>query len=267
MPRPTWRGSISFGLVNVPIKLYTAARSKDVHFNQLHEKDGSRIKLKRFCADEDVEVESAEIVKGYEVGGDRYVTITADELDALAPTVTSEIEIEEFVDLDQIDPVYFENSYYLTPDKGGAKAYGLLLAAMREANKVALGRVVLRQKQYLVALRPAGRAIAMQTLYFPDEVVAVDSLEELPEEEMKVSEREVAMAQQLIETLAADFDPGKFTAEYREAVLAPIERKAAGEEVIMAAPREEETKVVDIMAALEASIAAARRDKQARRSA
>jgi len=267
MPRPTWRGSISFGLVNVPIKLYTAARSKDVRFNMLHEKDGSRIQLRRFCADEGVEVQTDEIVKGYELGADRYVVVTADELDALEPTVTSGIEIEEFVDLDQIDPVYFENSYYLTPDKGGAKAYGLLLAAMRQANKVALGRVVLRQKQYLVALRPAGKTIAMQTLYYPDEVVAVDSLDELPEDEMAVSDREVAMAQQLIATLAADFDPDKYTDEYREAVLALIDRKAAGEEVVMPAAKGEEPKVVDIMAALEASIAAARGDKQAKRSA
>jgi DNA end-binding protein Ku len=253
-----WSGTISFGLVNVPVKLFSAARSQDVHFNQLHGKDGARIQLKRFCSEEDAEVPYDEIVKGYEVGRDRYVMIEPDELDALAPTVTEGIEIAEFVDLAEIDPVYFENSYYLAPDKGGAKAYALLLNAMEKASKIALGRVVLRQKQYLVALRPAGKALSMATLYYPDEVVSQDSIEGLPKEMPDVSPRELTMAQQLIDALSADFEPEKYHDEYRERVLELIEKKAAGEVVEVAPPPEKAPRVVDLMSALEASIAAAR---------
>jgi DNA end-binding protein Ku len=252
-----WTGAISFGLVYVPVKMFTAARSQDVRFNQLHATDGSRVEMKRFCRDEQVEIPFDEIVKGYEVGTDRYVTITPQELDELAPRVTEGIEIEEFVALSEIDPVYFEQSYYLVPDKGGAKAYALLVNAMRETNRIALGRVVLRQKQYLVALRPAGDALSMATLYYPDEVVSQDALDGLPRELPEVGPRELAMARQLIETLSADFEPSKYHDEYREKVLDLIERKAEGEEIVFA-PRETETlRVVDLMAALEASIAAA----------
>lgn len=261
MPRPTWKGAISFGLVNVPILLYTAARSEDVRFNQLHASDMSRIKMRRFCDAEDVEVPGGEIVKGYELGPDQYVVVTQDELEALAPTVTRGIEIEEFVSLDQIDPVYFENSYYLVPDKGGAKPYALLLKAMREANRVALGRVVMRQKQYLVALRPAGDALAMATLYYADEVVAQDDLDGLPGE-VDFSDRELAMAAQLIEALAADFDPTKYRDEYREKLLELIDQKAAGEVVATPEPEEAPARVIDLMAALEASIAAAKSTRE-----
>ena len=182
MPRAMWTGAISFGLVNVPVKMFSAARSKDIGFNQLHESDGSRIQMKRFCAEEEKEVSFGEIVKGYEVSPDRYVMITPEELDALAPEVSRGIEIEEFIDLADIDPVYYESSYYLTPDKGGAKPYALLRQAMDSAKKVAIGRVVLRSKQYIVALRPTGDALCMSTLYYADEVVGQDSLDELPDE-------------------------------------------------------------------------------------
>jgi DNA end-binding protein Ku len=262
MPRAMWSGSISFGLVNVPIKMYTAARSADVRFNQLHGPDMSRIRMKRFCAEEDVEIPGDEIIRGYDVGGDQYVVITDEELEALAPRVTSGIEIEEFVDLAEIDPVYFEQSYYLAPDKGGAKAYALLMAAMRDANKVALGRVVLRQKQYLVALRPAGRALSMSTLYYPDEVVSQDDLDGLPNEDMQATDRELMMAEQLISALSTDFDPGKYHDEYREQLVALIDEKASGAEVLRMPDRPAPAaRVTDLMAALEASIAAAKSAK------
>lgn len=258
MPRAMWSGSISFGLVNVPVKMFTAARSKDVHFNQLHVTDRSRIQLRRFCAEEEVEVPASEIVKGYEVGPDEYVIITPEDLEALAPAVTNGIEIEEFVDLSEIDPVFFENSYYLAPDKGGAKAYALLLSAMREANKVALGRVVMRNKQYLTALRPAGNALSLSTLYYPDEVVSQEEIEGLPEGEVDASPRELAMAQQLIDALSGPFEPGKYHDEYREQLLALIEEKAAGKTVVALPAKKEAPKAVDLMSALEASIAAAK---------
>lgn len=264
MPRAMWSGAISFGLVNVPIKMFTAARSKDIRFNQLHEPDMSRIKQKRFCAAEDVEITGDEIVRGYEVGSDQYVIVTDEEIDALTPAVTNGIEIEEFVDLAEIDPVYFESSYYLAPEKAGIKAYALLMNAMKQANKVALGRVVLRNKQYLVALRPAGRAMAMSTLYFPDEVVSQDELDGLPGDDIVASDRELAMAEQLISALSNDFEPEKYRDEYREQLMTLIDEKANGSEPlplpIRAAPT---TNVTDLMAALEASIAAAKKTKSA----
>jgi len=263
MARAMWTGSISFGLVNVPVKLYGAARSQDVRFNQLHATDGARIQMKRTCSADGEEVPFEEIVKGYEIAPGQYVTITPGELDALAPQVTEGIEIAEFVDLSEIDPVYFESSYYLAPAKGGSKAYGLLLHAMRESNKVALGRVVLRQKQYLVALRPAGDALSMATLYYPDEVVATDSIDDLPKEPLVPAEREMTMARQLIDALSTSFDPSQYRDEYRDKVLELIEQKASGEIVVAAAPSERPAPVVDLMAALEASIAEAKARKSA----
>ena len=258
MPRAMWSGSISFGLVNVPVKLFTAAKNKDIRFNQLHAPDMSRVQMKRFCAEEQTEIPFSEIVKGYETDNG-YVVITDEELDALAPAVTEGIDIEEFVDLADIDPVFFEHSYYLVPDKAGGKAYTLLRSAMEESQKVALGRVVLRQKQYLVAIRPAGRALSMATLFFPDEVVQQDELDGLPDEDVKASDREIKMAQQLIETLSTEFEPEKYRDEYREQVEALIEEKASGETrvtPITKAPAA--ARVTDLMAALEASIAAAK---------
>lgn len=261
MARAMWTGAISFGLVNVPVKLYAAARSKDVRFHQLHEPDRARIQMKRFCSAEDVEVPYDEIVKGYEIGPDEYVIITREELEQLEPAVSRGIEIEEFVDLADIDPVYFEHSYYLVPDKGGAKAYSLLRQAMEASGRVALGRVVLRQKQYLVALRATGNALAMSTLYYPDEVVTPAELEGLPGDDVKASDKEVKMAEQLIETLYTEFEPEKYRDEYREQLLELIEEKASGKTVVsMPAKQPAATKVTDLMAALEASIAAAKKD-------
>jgi DNA end-binding protein Ku len=260
-----WSGAISFGLVNVPIKMYAAARSQDVHFNQLHAKDMSRIKLKKFCIEEDEEVQGDEIVRGHNVGGDQYVVVSDEELENLRPQATTGIEIEEFVDLKDIDPVFFENSYYLVPDKTGSKPYMLLFDAMSKANKIALGRVVMRQKQYLVAVRPAGKALSMSTLYYPDEVVNVDELDGLPSGEIKTSEKELAMAQQLIEALSNDFEPDKYHDEYREQLLELIEQKAAGAEIIELPERPAAAaKVTDLMAALEASIASAKQEKRAK---
>jgi len=262
MPRAMWTGSISFGLVNVPVKLYTAAKNRDVRFNQLHAPDHSRVQMKRFCADEQVEIPYDEIVKGIERGGE-YVVITDAEMDALAPAVTQGIEIEEFVSLVDIDPVYFEHSYYLAPEKGGAKAYALLRDAMEQSGKIALGRVVLRQKQYLVAVRPAGRALSMATLFFPDEVVSQDEIDGLPKDDVEASERELKMAQQLIETLTGEFEPEKYHDEYREQLEALIDEKAAGNAPVELKPKTAApAKVTDLMAALEASIAAAKDAKE-----
>jgi DNA end-binding protein Ku len=263
MPRAIWSGAISFGLVNVPVKLYTAATSRDVQFHQLRESDGSRIQQKRVAAADGEEVSPEELVKGYEVSPGRHVVVTNEELESLRPKGTNSIEIEEFVDLEDIDPVYFEKSYYLVPDKGAAKPYALLRTAMNRENKVGLGRVVMRNKQYVAAIRPAGKALSLATLYLADEVVPQSSLDELPGDEVELSERELTMAEQLIKMLANHFDAQQYKDDYRTKLMEMIEAKAAGEEVVFQAPDEQPGKVVDLMAALEASIAAAKKSKTA----
>jgi DNA end-binding protein Ku len=257
MPRAIWSGAISFGLVNVPIKLFTATSQKDVRFHQLHEKDGARIQQKRVCSKDGEEVPLEQIVKGYEVSRDRYVVITPEELEALDPKASRTVDILDFVDLEEIDPVYYDASYYMVPDKGATKAYALLLEAMRKSKKVAIARVVLRQKQHLVALRPLRNALSMETMLYADEVVSPDTLEGLPED-VEVTDRELAMAQQLIDSLADDFKPERYRDDYRERVMDLIERKAEGQEIVVHEEEEEQAPVVDLMAALEASLAAAK---------
>jgi DNA end-binding protein Ku len=262
MPRAIWSGAISFGLVNVPIKLFTATSQKDVRFHQLHDKDGARIQQKRVCSQDGEEVPMEHIVKGYEVSRDTYVIITPEELDALDPKASRTIDILDFVDLDEIDPVYFDSTYYMVPEKGAAKAYALLLEAMRKSNKVAIARVVLRQKQHLVALRPLKNALSMETMLYADEVVGTETLEGLPED-VTVTDRELAMAQQLIDSLADDFKPERYKDDYRERVMEMIERKAEGQEIVVGEEEEEQAPVVDLMAALEASLAAAKTRREA----
>ena len=266
MPRAIWSGAISFGLVNVPIKLFTATSQKDVRFHQLHDRDGARIQQKRVCSKDGEEVTLDHIVKGYEISRDRYVLISPEELDTLDPKASRTIDIQDFVDLDEIDPVYFDSTYYMVPEKGAGKAYALLLEAMRKSNKVAIARVVLRQKQHLVALRPLKNALSMETMLYADEVVSTDSLDGLPED-LEVSDRELAMAQQLIDSLTATFQPEQYRDDYRERVIALIERKAEGQEIVVEDLPEESAPVVDLMAALEASLKAAksRRDEEAER--
>src|SRR5258708_5034038 len=261
MPRPIWSGAISFGLVNVPVKLFSAVSQQDVRFHQLHQTDGARIKQKRVCALDGVEVPYEEIVKGYEVGPDRYVVIEPAELDALDPKATQTIDIEEFVDLDQIDPIFYEHPYYLVPDKRAEKAYTLLNESMLRANKVAIARFVMRTKQYLAALRPSGPVLVLSTMLYADEVVPVDRLDGLPDigDDASVSKKELAMAESLIASLSVEvFDPSKFHDEYREQVLDLIERKAAGETIEAPVAVEQGGKVLDLMAALEASVKAAK---------
>jgi DNA end-binding protein Ku len=216
-----------------------------------------RIRQKRVDPSTDEEVPYEDIVKGYEVTPDRYVMIEPEELDALDPKATKTIDIEEFVNLDEIDPIYYDHSYYLAPTAGGAKAYRLLLDAMRESGKVGIGRVVLRTKQQLAALRPNDDVLTLTTMLWGDEVLAPDRIDELESvEEAEASGRELKMAEQLIESLSAAWDPAQFRDEYRERVVDLIERKAAGEEIAVQPQAEEPTAAPDLMAALEASLAA-----------
>jgi DNA end-binding protein Ku len=261
MARSIWSGAISFGLVNVPVKLYSAVSRKTVRFNQLNSETGNRIQQKRVDPETGDEVPYEQIVKGFELTKDRYVVITPDELDAIEPERTRTIQIEDFVDLPDIDPIYYDHPYYLVPDKGAAKAYGLLLNAMQASDKVAIARVVIRSKEALVAIRPAGELLMMETMIFHDEVVPHEDLDDLPDStELKVSEREIQMAQQLIDSLSGEFEPEKYRDEYRDKVLDLIERKASGEEIAVQPEAPAPAKVPDLMAALEASLAAVKDD-------
>jgi DNA end-binding protein Ku len=261
MARSIWSGAISFGLVNVPVKLYSAVSRKTVRFHQLNEKTGHRIQQKRVDPATGEEVPYDQIVKGFELTKDSYVVVTPEELEAIAPEKTRTIDIEDFVDLEDIDPIYYDHPYYLVPDKGAAKAYGLLLEAMRESGKVAIARVVLRSKEQLVAIRPAGNVLAMETMIFHDEVVPEDELDEVPDaKDLKTSDRELKMAQQLIASLTSEFEPDKYRDEYRDKVLDLIERKAEGQEIVVQPEAPQPAKVPDLMAALEASLAAVKDD-------
>jgi DNA end-binding protein Ku len=259
MPRAIWSGSISFGLVNVPVKLVTATSPKDVRFHQLHAPDGGRVNQKRVCSVDGAEVDYSDIVKGYEIRRGEYVLVEPEELDNLAPEASRSIDIEEFVDLAAIDPLYFEHSYYLLPDGPAARPYALLVEAMEGTGKVGIGRFVLRTKQYLAALRPRDGALVLSTMLFDDEVVATSSLEVRTTKDTKPSEKEVTMARQLVSSLSAEWEPAKYKDDYRDKVMALIEAKAEGNEIAVPEAPERPAPVVDLMAALEASLARAGR--------
>jgi DNA end-binding protein Ku len=265
MARAIWSGTISFGLLNVPVKLYSAVARRDVALRQVRASDGARIRNRRVAEGTAEEVPYEQIVRAFEIAPDRYVPLGKDELEALAPQRTRAIEVQDFVDLDQIDPIYFDSPYYLGPAPGAEKAYSLLAEAMRRSGKVAIARFVFRNKEHLAALRPSEGVLTLTTMRFADEVVPPSELEDvLPAEPPKPARREVEMAGRLIDSLAGDFDPGAYRDEYREELLALIERKAAGEKVL-SPPAPEELKPTgapDLMSALEQSIAAVKgRDK------
>ena len=260
MPRAIWTGTISFGLVTVPVKMYSAVDRKTVRFHQLSGKSGVRVSQKRVDPSTGDEVAYADIVKGYELAPDRYVVIEPGELETLEPKKTKTIEIEEFVDLSQIDPVYYDHPYYLAPGQGGSKPYRLLLEAMRETGKVAIARVVIRSKEQLVAVRPMGDALGMATMLFADEVLAPDRLDEIAEAaEVKTTKRELDIAKQLVDSLAGEFEPDAFRDTYREQVLELIERKAQGKAIaVQPAAEEVAAPAPDLMSALKASLDAVR---------
>jgi DNA end-binding protein Ku len=262
MARSIWTGAISFGLVTVPVKLYSSVNRKTVRFHQLSGKSGVRISQRRVDPSTGDEVPYEEIVKGFEITPDRYVVIEPGELESLEPKKTKTIEIEDFVELADIDPIFYDHPYYLAPGAGGAKPYRLLLDAMRESGRVAVARVVIRSKEQLVALRPMrdDHVLGMSTMLFADEIVDPDSIDELgAAEEVETTDRELDIAKQLIESLAGPFEPEKYRDEYRDEVLNLIERKAAGEQIAVQPAAEEEAEPVpDLMAALKASLDAVR---------
>ena len=258
MARPVWSGTISFGLVAIPVKLFHAVRRQSVSFNQLDERNMARIRYRKVNAETGDEVGDDHIVKGYEVSKGRYVVVDPDELEPFMPVATKSVDLEEFVDLAEIDPVYFDTAYHLAPD-GPPKPYVLLARAMEASGKVAIGRFVMRNKQYTAAIRAEEGRLVMSTLAYADEVVDPDEIEELHGlDAIEVNDKEVAMAESLVASLAGDFEPEKYRDEYREEVMALIQMKADGEEFEMPEIGSEKPKVIDIMAALEASVAAAK---------
>jgi DNA end-binding protein Ku len=257
MARAIWSGSISFGLLNVPVKLYSAVARRGIALREIRESDSARIKHRRVAEGTDEEVPYEKIIKAYEITKDRYVPLSKDELASLDPKKTRAIEVQDFVDIAEIDPIYFDSPYYLGPADGAEKAYSLLAQALERSGKVAIARFVFRNKEHLAAIRPGDGVLTLTTMRFADEVVPPEELDDvLPTEKPKIGKREVEMAEQLIDSLTRDFDPTLYRDEYREELLAMIERKAAGEDVV-AAPQEdrEPTKAPDLMAALEQSIA------------
>ncbi len=265
MARAIWSGAISFGLVNVPVKLFSATETRDVSFHQLQEGTGQRIRYKQVAAESGEEVGYDDIVKGYEVDKGRHVLVSPEELESVEPGRSHTIEIEDFVDLDRIDPVYYEKTYYLAPAKGAGaeKSYALLRRAMEDANKVAVARFVLRTKQYLAAIRPARGVLVLETMFFADEVRDPQrDIDDVPGDDVELGERERRIAGQLIESLTSDWEPERYHDTYRERVLELIGRKAEGEEVVVEAAAAEGGEVVDLMAALEASVAAARQGRK-----
>ncbi len=259
MARSIWNGSLSFGLVSVPVELFSATEDKAIHFNQFQAGTSDRIRNKRVNERTGDEVAYEDVVKGYDVGGGEYVIVTPEELEALEPGRTRNIEITDFVDVDAVDPVYYQKSYYLAPKGEQAeRAYGLLRRAMEESNRAAVATLVMRGKQYLVTVRPEPRTLVLQTMYFADEVR--DPAKEVPGVPVpdEFSDRELATAKMLIESMVTDWEPERFHDSYRERVEDLVERKRAGEEIVLESHRAEPTKVADLMSALEASIEAAR---------
>jgi DNA end-binding protein Ku len=258
MARAIWSGSISFGLLNVPVKLYSAVARRNIALREIRESDSARIKHRLFAEGTDEEVSRDKIVKAYEVTPDHYVPLSKDEIDALAPDKTRAVDVQDFVDIEEIDPMYFNSPYYLGPDKGAEKAYSLLAAAMASSGKAAIARFVFRNKENLAAIRASDGVLTLTTMRFADEVVPASELDDvLPEAKGKVAKKEQQMAEQLIESLSSKFDPGSYRDEYREQLLALIEQKAEGKEIVAAdivAPKA--TKAPDLMAALEESISA-----------
>jgi DNA end-binding protein Ku len=271
MARAIWSGSISFGLLNVPVRLYSAVARRGISLREIRQSDGARIRHRRVAEGTDEEVPYEKIIKAFEVTKGNYVPLEKDEIEALAPKKTRAIEVQDFVDLDEIDPIYFDSPYYLGPADGAEKAYSLLASALQKSGKVAIARFVFRNKEHLAAIRAGNGVLTLTTMRFADEVVPPGELDDvIPEEKPKVGKREVEMAEKLIDSLTRDFDPTAYRDEYREELMSLIERKAEGKEVVTPeAPEPEATSAPDLMAALEESIAAVKgkEDGKARKPA
>jgi len=245
-------------MVSIPVKLYTATEEKDVHFNMLHVTDHARIKQKRFCSEEDIEVDSEEIVKGYEVSPGQYVVMEPEDLDKVPVNTTRIIEITDFVSLDEIDPILYQKTYFLEPEEVGAKPFALLRKALEETNRVAIAKVAMRQKEQLCTLRLYENTIALETMFYSDEIRSTKDLS-LPSAEVEVSDKELKMAVSLVDMLTSDFDFEQYRDNYRDALLEIIRKKAEGQ--VIEAPAPIAAKITDLTEALRASVEAAQKRK------
>ncbi|HEX4903572.1 MAG TPA: Ku protein [Acidimicrobiales bacterium] len=272
MPRAIWTGSISFGLVNVPVKLFSATEDRSVSFHQFEPESGERIKYKRVTEKSGTEVEYEQIVKGYELEDGSHVLVTPEELESVAPGKSRTIDIEDFIELDAVDPVYFDKTYHLAPaGQAAAKPYALLREAMKEAGRVAIARFVMRDKQSLACIRVAtddtggDDVLVLETMRFGDEVRSPSAIRELKvlDEGVEVTDRERAAAMSLVESLTAEWAPSKYEDTYRERVLELVAKKAEGERIVVAEPEAPEASVTDLMAVLEASVAEAKQKRTA----
>ncbi|CAM4497095.1 DNA end-binding protein Ku [Paenibacillus endophyticus] len=250
-----WKGAISFGLVHVPVKMFTATEDKDVHFRSLHKDCGMPISYAKTCRHCNKEIAPEEIVKGFEYEKDKYVIIKEDELDSIKDEAEKTIKILDFVDLHDIDPLYFQKAYYLTPDMTGAGAYTLLLEAIKQTGKIGIAKISIRSKSSLAAIRVVDNCICLETMYYPDEIRAISQVPNLPMQTV-VNEKELGMAKALVEQLSEKFEPNKYTDEYRIALLELIEQKVAGEslDVVTAPSAKGKSNVIDLLAALQASL-------------
>jgi DNA end-binding protein Ku len=259
MARPVWTGSLQFGLVNVPVRLFPAVSEKRVRFHLVHDKDGARIRERRVCSKDGADVPYEHIIRGYEISKGQLVLLTPEELEKVSAKAGRECEIEEFVDLASIDPVFFDTTYYAVPERHASKAYGLLAQALQRANKVGIARIVLRTKESLAAIRTTKSGLAVSTLHYADEVRAQDDLEGMPGKTHGFAEKELAMAEQLIGTLEREFEPKRYRDTYRDRVMELVSRKAEGEEIVRQKEPEAKAPVVDLVQALEKSLASARK--------
>ena len=255
MPRPIWSGAISFGLVNVPVKAYSAVHDHTVHFHQLDKRSGARIQYQKVSAKTGRHVDNDDIEKGFEVSKGKYVVVDEDEFEALRPESTRSIDITDFVELESVDPIYYENTYWLGTSGESARAYRLLLTAMEGAQRVGIGSVVMRNKQYLAAIRPLDGALAMSTMRFADEIVPKSEIPDVPSARAKPDAKEVRLASQIIESLVSEWDPRRYHDTYAEEMRNLIDRKAKGKKIEAPAPEpEKKAEVIDLMAALQASL-------------
>jgi len=253
-----WKGAISFGLVHVPVKMFTATEDKDVRFRSIHKECGTPINHVRTCPHCDREVQLEEISKGFEYEKGKFVLFSEEEIDALKPESARVIQILDFVDLTDIDPLYYQKAYYLSPDMSGSSAYSLLVEAIRQTGKIGIAKVSIRSKSSLAAIRVVDNCLCMETMHYPDEIRSLSQVPNLPEA-VQVSDKELQMAKMLIEQLSEKFQPEKYTDDYRIAMLEAIQSKVSGEGIdVVSAPAEGRTNVIDLMAALQASLEAAK---------
>jgi DNA end-binding protein Ku len=264
MASTVWKGHLTFGLLSLPVKLYSAARSETVSFNQLHKADNSRVKQVLYCQLEDKPIQRSDIVKGYEYEKDKYVVIDDEEIKKVAPKTAKTMEVLEFVKTSEVDPIFFDASYYLAPDEAGEKPYSLLFEALKQSGCVGVAKIAMHNREHIVILRPGARGILLHTMYFEDEIRQV---EEFRTDTSKVQDKELALAKMLIESLLAPFEPGKYKDNYRENLMAMIKAKVEGKEIVETAAPAHKAPVIDILEALKMSLAEAKKPPQSVREA